>query len=138
MRVDSGSANSDRNAQTVPLTKKIDRKRRNFTKAVQELLKMALASRELIPVRATLTWDTVRLDDAVVQAQAFQQMIMGLEAAYQSQQISSETYMQEIRRFLPFMQQPSQEKQGTMAPPLALPAASTNPPVKAGPQGKGE
>ena len=38
MRVDSGSANSDRNAQTVPFVKKIERKRRNFAKSVQTLL----------------------------------------------------------------------------------------------------
>lgn len=138
MRVDSGSANSDRNAQTVPLTKKIDRKRRNFTKPVQQLLKMALAAQGNIPVLPHLSWDAIRADDAVVQAQAFQQYVMGLEAAYQSKQINSETYMQELRKFLPFMQQPALEKKGTMAPD-PLPAISPAPvPVKGGPQGKNE
>lgn len=133
MRVDSGSANSDRNAQTVPFTKKIDKKRRNFTKPVQELLKMVLASRDMIPVRPTLSWDTIRPDDAMIESQAFQQMIMGLEAAYQSQQIDSDTYMQEIRKFLPFMGSPAQTRAGKLAP--QLPAAV---PVIGGPQGKNE
>ena len=136
MRVDSGSANSDRNAQTVPFTKKVDKKRRNYTKPLQELLKMVLASRQLIPVRPELSWDTIRADDAVVQAQAFQQMVMGLEAAYQSQQIDSNTYMQEIRKFLPFMGSPDQVRAGKLAP--ALPAAPAPAPVIAGPQGKHE
>jgi hypothetical protein len=139
MRVDSGSANSDRNAQTVPFTKKVDRKRRNFTKPVQELLKMALASREMIPVRADLSWETIRPDDAVVEAQAFQQMVMGLEAAHQSGEISDATYMAEIRRFLPAMADPATERRAIGPAPSIEPAPAPAPvPVIGGPQGANE
>lgn len=120
MRVDSGSANSDRNAQTVPFIKKIDRKRRNFQKPVQELCKMALAASDLIPVRPTVSWDTVRPDDEVVTMQAFQQLIMGLEVARQRGEISDATYQNAIRSFLPSMKSNAAEK--STPDPVALPA----------------
>jgi hypothetical protein len=103
MRVDSGSANSDRNAQTVPFVKKIEKKRRNYTKPVQELCKMALVARDVIPVRARLSWEMVRADDQIVQMQAFQQLVMGLEVARGRGEISDATYQSMIRMFLPAM-----------------------------------
>jgi hypothetical protein len=145
MRVDSGSANSDRNAQTVPFTKKVERKRNNFTKPIQQLLKMVLASRELIPVRAELSWEVIRADDAIVWMQAFQQLVMGLEAAKASGEISDDTYIQEISRFLKSMKPLPAEKAAAKRdnPPLppvpaGLPPARTAPPVIGGPQGKNE
>lgn len=110
MRVDSGSANSDRNAQTVPFIKKIERKRRVFTKPVQQVLKMVLVINGLIPVRAKLSWDAVRADDQIVQMQAFQQLVMGLEVARGRGEISDATYQRMISTFLPMMGSPSQEK----------------------------
>ncbi len=109
MRVKSGTANSDRNAQTVPFLKKIERKRRAFQKPIQELLKMVLVMSNQIPVRAKLSWEMVRVDDLVVYAQAFQQMVMGLEVAVDRGEISNETYMKMIKEFLPAMKSISQE-----------------------------
>lgn len=110
MRVDSGSANSDRNAQTVPLIKKIARKRTNYTKPVQQLLKMALVAQSMIPVKARISWDVIRPDDQVVTMQAFQQLVMGLEIARQRGEISDATYQDAIRTFLPWMGSNATEK----------------------------
>lgn len=126
MRVDSGSANSDRNAQTVPFLRKIQRKRTNFQHAVQQLCKMAAVAYGEIPYRPSIIWDQIRPDDQLVIAQAFQQMIMGLEVAAQRGEISDETYMETIRSFLPMMGNPAYEKAHAIPPPPpALPAGNT-------------
>lgn len=109
MRVASGTANSDRNAQTVPFLKKIDRKRLNFQRPIQDLLKMILAANDLIPVRAELSWEIVRPDDLVVYMQAFQQLVMGLEVAVARGEISDETYRRMLKLFLPAMKSTQQE-----------------------------
>jgi hypothetical protein len=123
MRVDSGSANSDRNAQTVPFVKKIERKRRDFTKPVQMLLKMMLAANDQIPVRASISWEGIRADDEVVRMQAFQQLVMGLEVARGRGEISDETYQNMVRMFLPVMGSNSKEKS---TPDPVLPAGGPN------------
>jgi hypothetical protein len=130
MRVDSGSANSDRNAQTVPWIKKIDRKRRMFAKPVQELCKMVEVANGLIPFRPTISWETVRADDQVVIMQAFQQLVMGLEVARERGEISDETYQNMIRKFLPVMGSNSSEFSEPVAPP-ALPPPS-QPQIRSG------
>lgn len=126
MRVDSGSANSDRNAQTVPFVKRIEKGRRNYNKPVQELCKMALAARDLIPVRVGVSWEVVRADDQVVTMQAFQQLVMGLEIARQRGEISDGTYQNAIRTFIPTMgsnaSEKSQPDQPAIAPPTSQPA----------------
>lgn len=110
MRVSGGTANSDRNAQTVPFLKKIEKKRRVYQRPIQNLLKMALVMSGMIPVRAKLSWEMVRPDDLVVHMQAFQQLVIGLEVALQSGEISDETYMRMIKVFLPAMKSIDQEK----------------------------
>jgi|SRR5215471_10750135 len=110
MRVSGGTANSDRNAQTVPFLKKIDKKRQGFQRPIQNLLKMVLVMSGMIPVRAKLAWEMARPDDLVVHMQAFQQLVMGLEVALQSGEISDETYMRMIKQFLPAMKSIGQEK----------------------------
>jgi hypothetical protein len=124
MRVDAGSANSDRNAQTVPFLRKIARKRINFQKAVQQLCKMALAAYGEIPYRAHVVWDQIRPDDRLVLAQAFQQMIMGLEVAAQRGEISDETYRETIREFLDRMHGDAYEERNAILP---LPAPGNTP-----------
>jgi hypothetical protein len=114
MRVSSGTANSDRNAQTVPFLKKIDRKRRDFTKPFQELLKMVMVANGFIPVRAELSWEIVRPDDLVVMTQAFQQLVMGLEVAVARGEISDETYRRMIKQFLPAMKTTQQEEKDSL------------------------
>src|SRR5215831_12358184 len=126
MRVDSGSANSDRNAQTVPLVKKVDRKRTNFTEYVQSLCKMVLVMSGGIPTRPQISWEVVRTDDEFIQMQAFQQLVMGLEVARQRGEISDETYMKSLRSYLPGMKAPSQEEKDIPPAPVmpALPPGS--------------
>lgn len=149
MRVDTGSANSDRNAQTVPYVKKIERKRNVFTKPVQDILKIILVLTGKIPVRVSLSWDYIRPDDALVWNQALQQLIMSLEVANQSGEISDETYREMIRPFMPFMKNPKKEeldaKVDQRETANALASASTNgigntpqPAIAAGPQGRNE
>lgn len=130
MRVDSGSANSDRNAQTVPFVKKIDRKRKNHARTVQEICKMALAAKDLVPTRATVSWDEIRADDQVVTMQAFQQLVMGLEVARGRGEISDTTYQNMLRRFLPVMQSNSTEKSAPDAPELPPGQGNENQPPK--------
>ena len=120
MRVDSGSANSDRNAQTVPFIKKISRKRKMYARYVQEICKIALVMNGSIPKRAKVEWEIVRADDQVVMMQAFQQLMMGLEVARQRGEISDKTYQDAMRQFLPMMGSNSQEK--SQPDPPALPA----------------
>jgi hypothetical protein len=131
LRVSGGTANSDRNAQTVPFVKKIDRKRRNFQRPIQELLKMVLVMSNLIPVRPKLSWEMVRVDDLVVYTQAFQQLVMGLEVAVQRGEISDETYRRMIKLFLPAMKNTSQEAldaKSNLVPELpAAPMSQANP-----------
>jgi len=151
MRVDAGSANSDRNAQTVPFVKKIARKRKQFQRSVQNVLKMYLVANGFQPVRARITWEPVRADDQMVLMQALQQLIMGLEVALQSGQISDRTYKEMIRMFIPMMKNPEDEAKDAEKnkplpqPALAIPAAGSNGkgsqdkiPIAAGPQGKNE
>lgn len=141
MRVDSGSANSDRNAQTVPLVKKVDRKRRNFTKAIQMLCKMVLVMNGQLPLKVSISWETVRTDDQFIEAQAFQQVVMGLEAAKASGEISEETYAKMIAMFVPMMKDPAKEvqqgKADLKAAQAALPPAPV-PVIPGGSQGRGE
>lgn len=146
MRVDSGSANSDRNAQTVPLIKKVNKKRTNFQKPIQDLLKMVQVIQGRVPERPKLTWELVRADDEVVHWQSFQQLVMGLEVARQGGEISDETYMKMLRGFLPQMKPSTQEKTDAAKDRPALPAPTNGSgppqnvpqPVTGGPQGKNE
>jgi len=138
MRVDSGSANSDRNAQTVPLIKKVDRKRRNYTKPVQELLKMVMVASGEVPVRVRLAWQTIRVDDEVVEMQAFQQLVMGLEVAAQRGEISDETYRRMLRQYIPVMKNSIQEAADAKDNVVPQLPAAPQPTVVGGPQGRNE
>jgi hypothetical protein len=156
MRVTTGTANPDRNAQTVPFTKKILRKRQMFTKPVQDILKMVMVINGRLPRRTTITWDFVRADDQLILMQALQMLIMGLEVAKQSGEISDTTYREMIRPFMPFMKNPEQEekdaednKPAAIAEPLPQDPSQngnsngssngkTKVPLAAGPQGRNE
>lgn len=150
MRVDPGSANSDRNAQTVPFVKKIERKRKGYTPYIQDLLKMVqIIMGQTIPVRPSLSWEIIRPDDQVLITQAFQQLVMGLEVAAQRGEISDETYRRMIQQFIPVMKNSTQEakdaeadmdKQIKKQQALAPPSANGNGPVpvQGGPQGRNE
>jgi hypothetical protein len=140
MRVDSGSANSDRNAQTVPFVKKIERKRRQFNKYVQQLCKMAIVmsgENSGIPIRAKVSWGVTRPDDQFVTMQAFQQLVMGLEVARERGEITDDTYRRAIREFLPHMLPSDEEGKKAEKETEAKPEPKALP-VVAGPQGANE
>jgi hypothetical protein len=137
MRVDSGSANSDRNAQTVPFVKKIDRKRLMMNKYIQQLFKMVIVAsgqNDGIPIRAGINWKVIRPDDQFITNQAFQQLAMGLEVARDRNEITDATYQQAIRNFLPHMKSSAEESAQAKR---EQPAPETIP-VVAGPQGRNE
>lgn len=149
MKIDAGDANQAQNAQTVPFTKKIERKRRGFADPIQQLLKMYLVIIGLVPVRPSITWDTIQPQDQVQSATAMQQIIMGLEVAAQRGIISDTTYREMLRNFIPMMKNPTEEAQQAQknvqpALPAAAPSTSNgkgnakNVPVVAGSQGKNE
>ena len=148
MRVDAGSANSDRNAQTVPFVRKVMRKRISFQAAIQKLCKMALVAYGEIPYTPKVVWDQIRPDDQLVLAQAFQQIIMGLEVAAQRGEISDDTYRETIRQFLPLMASGQVETANAiqaLPPPGNQPTNGNQPtsgtsslPIKAGQQGGNE
>lgn len=139
MRVDSGSANSDRNAQTVPFIKKIARKRKNFQKPIQELLKMVLVVTGEIPIRPKLTWEVIRVDDQMIEMQAFQQLVMGLEVAAQRGEISDATYRKMMRQFIPVMKRSDQEARDALKNRVpTIEAGVPAPQIEAGPQGENE
>jgi len=152
MKVDVASANQAQNAQTVPFTKKIMRKRKMFEKPISDLLKMYLAIIGLKPVRPSISWEAVQPQDEVLTMTAFQQLVMGLEVAAQRGIISDTTYREMLRVFIPVMKNPTEEAadaKENVQPAIAagaqnVPASqngkgnSENVPVTAGPQGRNE
>jgi hypothetical protein len=146
MRTQQGNQDAEKNAQTVPFVKKIDRKRNIFTKPIQEILKMVQVINGGIPYRAKLTWDFVRAEEHLTRMQALQMLIMGLEVAKQSGEISDETYRQMLRMFIPVMKSPTQEAADALEnQPSALASANGSKPgtknvpaIGAGQQGENE
>lgn len=148
MVVDVGSANQADNAQVLPWTKKVLRKRRYFTPPIQRLLKMIMAANGFTVQCPKLNWELVRIEDQAAYNQALQMLIMGLEVAAQRGIISDTTYRETLRQFLPTMKSPTIEEEDAKdnAVPLdmqmqANPNGSGNPkniPVTSGQQGKNE
>jgi hypothetical protein len=149
MVVDQGSSDSAQNARTVPFAKKIIRKRVNYQKPVQELLKMYMKIIGITPMRPTITWEVQQSQELVTETQALQQLIMALEVAKQSGIISDTTYRETLRQFIPMMKGPEQEAedakknfQAALGPAQASQQNGRgnpqNVPVAAGPQGKNE
>jgi len=152
MKVDIGTANQAQNAQTVPFTKKILKKRTAFQKPISDLLKMYLKIIGLVPIRPSISWDAIQPQDQVMLMTALQQLIMGLEVAAQRGIISDTTYREMLRVFIPMMKNPTDEAEDakdnvTPAIPAGteqVPASSNgkgksqNVPVTAGQQGRNE
>lgn len=139
MIVDSGSANQANNAQVLPWTKKIIRKRTYFTPPIQRLLKMVMKVNGFTVKCPKIDWEIVRVEDQATFAQALQMLLMGLEVAAQRGIISDTTYRETIRQFLPKMKNPTQEERD--AEDNAVPMdqmMNGNTPVVAGQQGKNE
>jgi hypothetical protein len=140
MVVDAGSANQADNAQVLPWTKKINRKRRYFTPPIQRLLKMAMKANGFTVRCPKISWEITRVEDQAAYNQALQQLIMALEVAAQRQIISDTTYRETIRQFLPQMKAPTTEKADAANNFQQLPPAggNGNVPVTSGQQGKNE
>jgi hypothetical protein len=140
MVVDAGSANQADNAQVLPWTKKINRKRRYFTPPIQRLLKMAMKANGFTVRCPKVSWEITRVEDQAAFNQALQQLIMGLEVAAQRQIISDTTYRETIRHFLPQMKAPTVEKADAANnfEPLPPAGGNGNVPVTSGQQGKNE
>ena len=147
MRTQQGAQESERNPQSLPFTKKILRKRRAYTKPIQEILKMVQVMKGGIPYRVDLTWDYIRPDELLTINTALQQLIMGLEVAKQSGEISDQTYREMIRPFIPYMKSPTKEAADALKnTQAALASPSTNgsgnpknvPAITGGQQGENE
>src|SRR5438477_8835629 len=96
MLIDSGSANQANNAQALPFTKKIDRKRKQFAKPLQKVLKMIEYINGYSIQLPTITWDVQHPEQLATWAQAFQYYVMALEVMAQRQIISDNTYREII------------------------------------------
>lgn len=147
MVVDAGSANQADNAQVLPWTKKIMRKRTYFTPPIQRLLKMALKVNNFPVICPNLSWEITRVADQAAYNQALQMLIMGLEVAAQRGIISDTTYRETLREFLPKMKSPTVEAKDAeenIQPQLAAGPQNApvndgqNTPVTSGQQGKNE
>lgn len=108
LMMDVGAA--DR-TETLTFIKRIDRKRRNFTPYIQQIIKMALATSGDDPVRVKLEWPEIDPQMLVTASQALQQETMSLELASERQLISDRTARERLRRYLPNMKAPEQEAQ---------------------------
>jgi len=109
MLIDSGSANQANNAQTLPFTKKIERKRIQFAKPLQKVLKMIQHFNGYDIQLPSITWDVQHPEQLATWAQAFQYFVMALEVMAQRQIISDNTYREIVGQFLPQMEAPDQE-----------------------------
>jgi hypothetical protein len=125
MVVDTGAANQANNAQTVPFTKKIDKKRKSFQEPIQMLLKMYMKIVGITPVKAQIRWEAQQVTDQVAHMQALQMLVAGLEIAAQRGIISDTTYREMLRTFIPMMKSPSQEEEA--AKDNAMPEMAVGP-----------
>lgn len=142
MRVE-GATQGAATAQTLPFTRKIERKRVAFGQHFQKLCKMVLAINLMQPVRPQMDWDEISPQDSVTSSQALNQTVMALEVAAQRQVISDRTYREHLRKSLPEMKSPDQEAQDAkqnvqLAGATSDTGGSPNSAVPGGPQGKGE
>jgi hypothetical protein len=92
-----------------------------------------------IPIKPKLTWEVVRADDQMIEMQAFQQLVMGLEVAAQRGEISDETYRKMVRQFVPMMKRSDQEAKDALKNRVpAIEAGAPAPQITSGPQGENE
>lgn len=111
MRVEEGTSQGAMNAQTLPFERKIQRKRIMFTPYIQQLAKMALVMSNREPETIQVIWPQIRPETLIQVAQAFQQLLMGIDVARNAKLMSDDTAMKIISRFVPEMKSPGQERQ---------------------------
>ena len=134
MLIEPGSANQANNAQTLPFIKKVERKRIQFAKSLQKILKLIEYYNGMSIQCPTITWDTSHPEQLATWAQAFQFFVMSLEVMAQRQIISDQTYREIVSQYLPQMENPAQEALDAKKNFDAL-AAQTQPPTNSPPSG---
>jgi len=103
MRVENGSSEGSVNAQTVPLEKKIARKRAHMAQPfIQWLCKARQAIVGQTPVLVDLIWPEVRTETLATMAQAIAQLMTALDLALERHLISDDTARDIIRQFPTF------------------------------------
>lgn len=90
--------------------RKIERKRTNFEQDIQFICKMALAAANIAPDVPKLDWPVVDIRDQAAMAQSFNQTTAALELATQRKLISDDTSRAHLKRFIPEMKSPAEEK----------------------------
>lgn len=96
-------------AESLPLVKKVERKRTMFENGIQRLIKMILVANRGAPTFVPLSWEEVNPQDMISKAQSLQQVTMSLELALQRKLISDKTAAAHLRRQIPEMKEPGQE-----------------------------
>jgi hypothetical protein len=108
--------------EMIPFSKKIARKRRNYTEAIQGICKMVLAINFMTPSRVPLAWEEITPEIALKKSQALQQDVMSYETLATRQVISDNTIRRSLRTHIPAMRPGTQEasdakKNVDLAPP---------------------
>lgn len=95
--------------EMIPFSKKINRKRRYFTPAIQMICKMVLAINHMEPIRVPLSWEEITPEIALKKAQVLQQNVMSHEVLATRQVVSDRTVRESLRSSIPAMKSPEQE-----------------------------
>lgn len=106
MLLDVGAADK---TEMLAFVNKLNRKRINFTRPIQELCKMILSVNRAAIVLPKFMWNEIDPQQLVNSAQALQQVTMSLELAQERQLISDATGREYLRRFIPNMKSPDEE-----------------------------
>jgi len=101
----------DTESEMIPFTKMINRKRKFFTEAIQEICKMVQVINLMPPTRVSMEWEELTPEEALIRAQAFQQEVMAGEVLATRQVISDRTLRAHLRKNVPHMKPDSQEKE---------------------------
>lgn len=96
--------------EMVPFSKKINRKRVNWTPTIQMVCKMVLAINFMPPTRVPLSWEEITPELALKKSQQLQQDVMSMETLATRQVISDDTIRRSLRRSIPAMKSGTQEK----------------------------
>lgn len=104
--LDVGAADK---TEMLAFVQKLERKRNNFTRPIQELCKMILAVNNVSVVLPQFFWEDIDPQQLLNKAQALQMVTMSLELAQERQLISDATGREYLRRYVPNMKSPEEE-----------------------------
>lgn len=95
--------------EMIPFSKKINRKRDNYSDPIQCICKMVLAINHMEPLRVPLMWDEITPDIAYKKSQALTADVMSYEILASREVISDRTIRETLRPLIPRMRPPTQE-----------------------------